>query len=146
MPPMSGGIVRPAKIDDEAQLFALARSFPTPTPPAPDSFRAALSAKLSDDDSALLVFERNGQLVGYVSGYRHVTFYAGGFTAWVDEVMVAAEHRHTGIGMRLMNGFEQWAGKHECVLVGLATGSAAAFYERLGYISKAGYFKKYLRL
>lgn len=41
--------------------------------------------------------------------------------------------------------FEDWARQRECVLVGLATSGAARFYERLGYISKAGYFKKYLR-
>ena len=31
-----------------------------------------------------------------------------------------------------------------CKPVGLATSGASAFYERLGYVSKAGYDKKYL--
>ena len=136
--------IRQARSADEAQLFTLARSFPTPTPPSLASFRAALHAKLVDDNSAVFVGERGGRLVGYVSGYRHITFYAGGFTAWVDEIMVAADDRRAGIGTQLMDAFERWAGEHDCVLVGLATAGAAQFYERRGYASKAGYFKRYL--
>ena len=43
-----------------------------------------------------------------------------------------------------MEAFEEWASLHNCVLVGLATRGAAPFYERLGYASRAAYFKKYL--
>ena len=88
--------------------------------------------------------ELDGRLVGYVAGYRHVTFYAAGLTAWVDEIMVATDHRGAGLGKQLMEAFEDWATLHNCVLVGLATRGAASFYERLGYASKAAYFKKYL--
>jgi GNAT superfamily N-acetyltransferase len=58
--------------------------------------------------------------------------------------MVATDHRGAGLGKQLMKAFEEWASLHKCVLVGLATRGAAPFYERLGYASKAAYFKKYL--
>ena len=137
-------MVRPARLTDETQLFGLARSFPTATPPDLATFRSAFHAKLADTASAVFVSELDGRLVGYVAGYRHVTFYASGLTAWVDEIMVATDHRGAGLGKQLMEAFEDWASLHNCVLVGLATRGAASFYERLGYASRAAYFKKYL--
>ncbi len=92
----------------------------------------------------MLVAEQEGKLVGYVSGCCHVTFYAGGLTAWVDELLVIEALRGTGIGRELMDSFEQWATDRQSVLVSLATRGAATFYEHRGYTSKAGYYKKYL--
>jgi GNAT superfamily N-acetyltransferase len=136
--------VRAAEPSDEARLFTLVRLFSTPTPPGPVAFRTTFHAKLADERSAVFVSERDGRLLGYVSGYCHATFYAAGSTAWVDEIMVAAGDRGAGVGQQLMAAFERWAVDHKCVLIGLATRGAAPFYERLGYASTAGYFKKYL--
>ena len=77
-------------------------------------------------------------------GTATVTFYAGGQTAWVDELLVIEALRGTGIGRELMDAFEQWAADRQSVLVSLATRGAATFYEHRGYTSKAGYYKKYL--
>jgi GNAT superfamily N-acetyltransferase len=82
-------------------------------------------------------------VVGYVSGYRHTTFYANGPTAWVDELYVRAEFRGNGLGRALMADFEHWAWSNGCQLIGLATSGARDFYRQLGYESKAGYYKKY---
>jgi GNAT superfamily N-acetyltransferase len=82
------------------------------------------------------------RLVGYVSGYCHATFYTGGVTAWVDELLVLEPIRGSGIGRQLMDAFEQWAKDRESVLVSLATRGAAAFHEHRGYTSKAGYYKE----
>ena len=138
-------IVRKATRGDERQLFALARSFPTPTPPELSVFRHAFESMLADCSSALFVAELDGRLVGYLAGYSHITFYAGGYTAWVDEILVSPDHRRSGIGKNLMDNFEVWARQRDCALVGLATAGASGFYEQLGYASKANYYKKYLR-
>jgi GNAT superfamily N-acetyltransferase len=138
-------VVRRATRRDERELFALVRAFPTPTPPEFSAFRHAFESMLADLSAALFVAEVDAQLVGYLTGYRHVTFYAVGYTAWVDEIFVAAHARKMGTGRRLMENFEEWAVQRDCKLVGLATAGASAFYERLGYASKAGYYKKYLR-
>ena len=137
--------LRKATHGDERELFALARAFPTPTPPDLSTFRRAFESMLADLSSVIFVAEVDGRLAGYLCGNRHVTFYASGYTAWVDEIFIAPPHRRIGIGTGLMDGFEAWAAQRGCTLVGLATGGASGFYERLGYASTAGYFKKYLR-
>jgi GNAT superfamily N-acetyltransferase len=106
----------------------------------------ALAAKLPDPSSCVFVAEHERRLVGYVSGYCHPTFYAGGPTAWVDELLVIEARRGTGIGRQLMDAFERWAKDRQSVIVALATHGAAAFYERRGYTSRAGYYKKYLAI
>jgi GNAT superfamily N-acetyltransferase len=136
--------IRVGQLSDEAGLFELARAFPTPTPPDVDVFAIALRAKLADRSSYLAVAEHEGSLIGYVAGYSHPTFYASGSTAWVDELLVDARFRGQGIGRSLMDAFEAWAGSHACTLVSLATRGAGPFYQRLGYASKAEYYKKYL--
>jgi GNAT superfamily N-acetyltransferase len=136
--------IRPANTNDGAALWALVRLFPTPTPPGEVAYTRAFHAKLLDPASFLAVAEQESTLVGYLCGYRHATFYAGGYTAWIDELLVLEAHRRRGVGRALMNTFETWAEEHACKLVSLATAGAAAFYERLGYTSKAGYYKKYL--
>lgn len=135
--------IRPAAASDATLLFQLVRMFPTPTPPSSEQFSRTLDVKLPDPSSCLLVAEREGRLVGYVSGYCHPTFYAGGPTAWVDELLVIEPLRGTGIGRQLMDAFEQWAKDRHSVLVSLATRGAAAFYEHRGYTSNAGYYKTY---
>ena len=136
--------IRPATASDRSPLFELVCAFPTPTPPSSEQFSRTLDAKLSDVSACLLVAEHESQLAGYVSGYCHATFYAGGPTAWVDELLVIEPLRGTGIGRQLMDAFEQWAKDQQSVLVSLATRGATAFYEHRGYTSKAGYYKKYV--
>jgi GNAT superfamily N-acetyltransferase len=135
--------IRSAVASDRSALFELVRAFPTPTPPDSEQFSKALEAKLPDPSSCLLVAEQERRLLGYVSGYCHATFYAGGVTAWVDELLVLEPFRGTGVGRQLMDACEEWANERKSVLVSLATRGAAAFYEHRGYTSKAGYYKKY---
>ncbi|HEX6993952.1 MAG TPA: GNAT family N-acetyltransferase [Gammaproteobacteria bacterium] len=100
--------------------------------------------KLQDPCSYLLVAEDETGLASYVSGYCHAAFYAGGNTAWIDEIFVKEERRGEGIGRLLMAALETRAAEDGCTLVALATAGAAPFYSKIGYESKAGYFKKYL--
>ena len=138
-------IIRPATGAHRSPLFELVRAFPTSTPCSADAYSRALQAKLAAPDSCLLVAEENGRLVGYLAGHRHETFYAGGLTSWVDEVLVVEPFRGRGLGRQLMEAFEDWSRDAGCVQVSLATRGASAFYQRIGYESSALYFKKYLR-
>ena len=136
--------LRPAQTSDGRGLFVLVGEFPTPTLPDEKAFSACFRSKLSDPSSCVELAENDQLLVGYISGYCHPAFYAGGKVAWVDEVLVAAMFRRQGIGRLLVQAFERWAHEQDCVLVSLATADSGSFYERLGYSSKAGYYKKYL--
>ena len=134
--------IRPATPDDDAALFALVSAFPTPTPCTSDAYRSMLAAKRADPRSAVLVAAEAERLIGYVSGSARLAFYAGGPTAWVDEIYVIPERRASGVGTLLMAAFERWAVGQQCRGVALATRGAVGFYERLGYEARASYFKK----
>jgi GNAT superfamily N-acetyltransferase len=136
--------IRRAKLTDELELFGLVGRFPTTTPPSSESFALSFRFKLKDPDSFVAVAELDSRLVGYISGDAHETFYAGGKTAWVDEILVVEDARRRGLGRALMTEFENWAESGRCKLVGLATRGAASFYEELGFATTAGYFKRYL--
>ncbi|MGD0699871.1 MAG: GNAT family N-acetyltransferase [Trebonia sp.] len=95
-------------------------------------------------DACLLLAADGDQCVGYLLGFRHLTFYANGPVGWVEEVLVRGEHRGSGIGRALMSAFERWAAQQGCALVALATRRAAPFYRALGYEDSAVYFRKML--
>ena len=128
-------------IDDVAGLAAeLASSFEF----SRQRFEASYPALLAADDSCLLLAVDEGEVPGYLLGFRHLTFYANGPVAWVEEVVVRASDRGRGVGQALMNAFEKWSAAHGCALVALATRRAAPFYLSLGYEESATYFRKVL--
>ena len=129
---------------DSPALIELVRQFPTPTASSVVELAEIFIRKLNDSTAYMFVAEDAGQLIGYVSGCKHTAFYAGGDTAWVDEILVNADHRGRDIGGLLMEEFEKRAAAEGCKLVSLATAGAGPFYSKRGYESKAGYYKKYL--
>ena len=98
----------------------------------------------ASQDACLLVAAAGGDCVGYVLGFRHLTFYANGPVGWVEEILVRPECRGRGLGRALMSAFEQWATEQDCTLVALATRRAAPFYRALGYKDSAAYLRKVL--
>ena len=136
--------VRRVVAADAPALFLLVEQFPTPTACPEKTFDVLLESKLKDPRSCIIVAELDGALIGYVSGSVRTAFHAAGATAWVDEILVLPELRRGGVGHQLMSAFETWAADNRSVLVALATRGATNFYEKLGYESRAGYFKKYL--
>jgi predicted N-acetyltransferase YhbS len=133
----------PTEVDSPA-LIELVREFPTPTPSSAAELAEIFVRKLNDSTAYIFVAEDEDGLVGYVSGCRRTAFYAGGDTAWVDEILVSPSRRGRNIGGMLMQEFEQRAATDGCKLVSLATAGAGPFYSKRGYETKAGYYKKYL--
>jgi GNAT superfamily N-acetyltransferase len=131
----------PGDIEDVAGLAAeLASSFEF----SRQRFKASYPALLAADDACLLLAADEGGVAGYLLGFRHLTFYANGPVAWVEEVVVRNQDRRRGIGQVLMNAFEEWSAAQGCALVALATRRAAPFYLSLGYEESATYFRKVL--
>ena len=109
-----------------------------------ERFLAAYPALLADDGACLLVAVQGSECLGYLLGFGHLTFYANGPVAWVEEVFVRGQEHGRGTGRALMSAFEQWATARGCGLIAVATRRAAPFYRALGYQESAAYFRKVL--
>lgn len=140
MPPS----IRLAQPDDAAAVLALAKPFATSFVVEDQAFYSAFSEILASPQAHLAVATVESQLVGYVLGFDHATFFANGRVSWVEEIMVHADFRRHGIGALLMQEFEAWAVARASKLVALATRRAAPFYRALEYEESALYFRKLL--
>ena len=135
-------LIRKAVLEDQEQVFSLAEDFATSFRPRLDAFTKAFSHLYQQDDALVLVAEESDQVIGYLLGFDHLTFFANGRVSWVEEVMVHQGHRRRKIGHALMDGFEQWASSRGSKLIALGTRRAAQFYLALGYDESAIYFRK----
>ena len=138
------GEIRQAEAADIDGVAALAAEFVLSFAFRPESFRVSYPALLAEDTACLLVAVDGHERVGYLLGFRHLTFYANGPVGWVEEITVRGQDRGRGIGRMLMDAFEPWAAAQECRLIALATRRAAPFYRALGYEESATYFRKVL--
>jgi GNAT superfamily N-acetyltransferase len=136
--------IRPAVLSDSDALFSLAKALATSFTVERTAFESSFSALLQSPDAFIAVASDAGQVVGYVLGFDHPTFYANGRVAWVEELMVSENVRRRGVGRQLMESFEQWARSRQSKLIALATRRAAEFYKGIGYDESATYFRKLL--
>jgi GNAT superfamily N-acetyltransferase len=145
--------VRPAGPGDRDQVWPLARDLATSYQVERAAFAQSFASLLADATALVLVAETGGadaggdpagggEVVGYLLATSHPAFHANGPVAWVEEVMVAARARGTGVGRQLMAAGEDWARARGAAYVALATRRAAPFYQALGYNDSATYFKK----
>jgi GNAT superfamily N-acetyltransferase len=143
--PDNQALIRPARIDDDEQVWPLARDFATSFTPQRAAFDAAWAQLVDAPDTLLLVAEiPEGAVVGYLLGNSHLTFLANGPVAWVEEVMVDGHTRHSGIGRRLMEQAEKWAQSIGAAYIALASRRAGPFYLALDYEDSAVFYKKTL--
>jgi GNAT superfamily N-acetyltransferase len=138
------GEIRHAAAGDADGVAALAAELALSFEFSAERFRVSYPALLAADGACLLLAMDEGEYAGYLLGFRHLTFYANGPVAWVEEVVVRDRDRRRGIGGLLMDAFEGWAAGQGCALVALATRRAAPFYRDLGYEESAAYFRKLL--
>jgi GNAT superfamily N-acetyltransferase len=116
---MSGwnGEVRPAEAGDLVAVASLAGELAQSFAFSEERFRASYPSLLADHGARLLLAADGPEVIGYLLGFRHLTFYANGPVAWVEEVVVRPGDRGRGVGGALMSAFEQWAAGEECALV-----------------------------
>jgi GNAT superfamily N-acetyltransferase len=138
------GKVRPAEAGDREAVAVLAAELAQSFEFSVQRFRASYPRLLADSGVRLLLAVHGQEVLGYLLGFRHLTFYANGPVAWVEEIAVRHRDRGQGAGAALMSAFEQWAAGQGCALVALATRRAAPFYRAVGYEESAVYFRKVL--
>jgi GNAT superfamily N-acetyltransferase len=137
-------IIRPAEVGDADAVFSLARALAITFPVDRAGFDRGFGAVAASPGAHLLVAEIDGEVVGYLLGFVHPTFYANGPVAWVEELAVHEAVRRRRVGARLMAAFEDRARAGGARLVALATTRAGAFYTAIGYARHAEYFRKHL--
>ncbi len=108
-------VIRRARSGDLARLGRLGallveahhaldpQRFLAPTDATPAGYASFLGTKLEDPDAAVLVADRDGDVVGYayaeVEGYDYMSL--RGPAGVLHDVVVDPGHRHRGIGRRL---------------------------------------------
>lgn len=137
-------VLRPACSTDSEGIFPIARDFATSFAVDRDDFTQNFSAILQDDAAWLGVAEADGDLIAYLLGFDHFTFFANGRVSWAEEVAVIESWRRQGVAAALMAAFEDWAKGRGSRQVALATRRAAPFYYAIGYAESAIYFRRLL--
>ena len=138
-------LIRRARLDDDEDVWPLAREFATSFRPERAAFDAAWPQLVGAPHTLLLVAETpEGEIVGYLLGNSHLIFFANGRVAWVEELMVDGQTRRSGIGRRLMEHAEQWARSIGAAYLALASRRAGPFYLALDYEDSAVFYKKTL--
>lgn len=138
-------LVRPARLGDRDDVWPLARELATSFEPQRPAFEASFRHLLTTPRTMLLVAETaQWGITGYLLGSAHLTLFANGPVAWVEELMVDARSRRSGVGAALMRHAEDWARDCGAAYLALATRRAGAFYSALGYEDSAVFYRKLL--
>ena len=104
-----------------------------------------LEKTISNDDSDILVYEDNGNVVGFIllqaKTRPDFDFMIPGKYCYIMDVIVTEAHRNNGFGTALMNSAKDWAKEQECNMISLDVLSnnprAITLYNKLGFIPKA---------
>jgi GNAT superfamily N-acetyltransferase len=136
--------VRRAKPEDKPALFLLSRALAASFVVEQSAFDQAFDELLTHPNTCLIVAKADGETIGYLLGFVHLTFFVNGRVAWIEEIMVSEAYRRQGVGRKLMEAFEAWVAEREVKQIALATRRASDFYKALGYEESAAYFRKRL--
>lgn len=141
--------VRPGRRDDagsaaglwvqSAEEHTIYDSVYATAPDAEKVMRRFLADLSSSSHSCLFVAERNGEVVGFLSGELREGSPAFKPKTWaaVEDIYVAPEHRSLGIGHALFEECRKWAAQKgaDGISLQVAAGNTRArkFYEELGF-------------
>ena|SRR5690554_1153565 len=137
--------IRTAREADADEVHALADQLDPAVDIDRERFLEAFPNFVENPANCCLVATTDEKIRGYAAGSKHTALYAQGVVARLDEMVVEDELRHSGIGTRLVEAFEQWAASQNCVLIDLVTDTAGGFYLGRGYEAKGTYYIKRLR-
>ncbi len=117
-----------ALLDD---LFRIEQDFS----PDPARQRRGLEMLLAREDACLLVArKKDGTVLGMASAQLVVSTAEGGYSAWIEDVVVGEEARGNGLGKALLDGVLAWAGERGArraqLLADRDNLPALAFYRR----------------
>jgi GNAT superfamily N-acetyltransferase len=141
---MAEAVIRPATLADAEGVFVQLAQFAVSYPPSKSAFDEHFPQLIAADHADLLVACSDKEIVGYLLAFRLLTLYANGLVTEIQELMVDAGYRNQGIGRRLIEVAVERAWTAGGIEVTIPTRRAGAYYERLGFVETAGYFKRKL--
>lgn len=100
---------------------------------------------ISGDESDILVYEENGNVVGFIllqaKTRPDFSFMLPGRYCYIMDIIVTENSRNKGFGTALMNAAKDWAKEQGCNFINLDVlvnnPGAIKLYEKLGFITKA---------
>ena len=121
--------VRPATAADEsAALDLIEELFELPGIKPGDYSRAraqvGFQRYVEDKSGDMLLAEADGALVGLASVYVDIPSIRFGTRCWLEDLVVTAAHRSTGVGRRLLEAAIDWARERGCTHLELDSGNA----------------------
>ncbi|MGH2993673.1 MAG: GNAT family N-acetyltransferase [Solirubrobacterales bacterium] len=131
--------IRPAseeEVDAMIPLYEWLFAAPGSRPDAWDEQHAAsaLAGAIRSEDSAVLVAERDGRLIGICTAYIDLDSVRFGRRCWVEDLAVDPERRAEGVGAKLLAEARSWARARGATHLELDSGEARSdahrFYER----------------
>jgi GNAT superfamily N-acetyltransferase len=136
--------VRPAMAGDASAVADLVSNLAQSFAFSRTAFDRAYPVLLASRDACVLLAVRDKQPCGYLFGVTHLTFYANGPVAVVEEILVRPQDQQRGVGRQLLTAFESWTTELGCVQVTVATRRAVPFYRSLHYEETATLLRKVL--
>ncbi len=128
-------MIRKAGTEDAAAIARLSRKELGYDYPL-EKTKQALDEALEDSTQTVLVYEAEGNVLGYVHTQLYRTLYSDRYMN-VLGIAVCGERRRRGIGRELLSAAEEDAKARGCTGVRLTSGEeradAHAFYEAMGY-------------
>lgn len=115
------------------QLFALEADFSFDA----DRARHGLELLLADERACVLVARSQGRVLGLCTAQLVVSTAEGGYSAWVEDVVVEPHSRGQGIGRELLQRLAAWAASRGArrlqLLVDSGNQPACDFYHATGW-------------
>jgi GNAT superfamily N-acetyltransferase len=131
--------VRVAEVGEEGRIVPLYEWLFAPPGSKPGSWdprraEVALRQAIDSHDSAVLVADDGGELVGFITAYQDLHSVRYGYRAWVEDFAVHPGRRSEGIGKALLDAAKDWARERGATHLELDSGDARLdahrFYER----------------
>jgi GNAT superfamily N-acetyltransferase len=126
----------PAEVERVLGMYEWLFAPPGSMPPRwdADRARAAIAAAIEDPESAVLVAEHRGDLLGLCTAYLDMNSVRFGPRCWVEDLAVSPQHRSKGVGKELLDAAKDWARERGATHLELDSSDARAdahrFYER----------------
>ncbi len=133
--------VREANVEDAAKIHDLARELAETVgdaPPTEEAVRARLEELLDEPRARILVAENEGGIVGGASFWIKPDLAHGDTVVEVPMLVVAEDHRRSGVGRLLMEEVRNVASDNGADMIELvatrANVAAREFYRSLGFV------------